>query len=243
MNEIRLATARPGSLLRAILLIFTFGIGMDADADAFGGKASWKEEVLLHDGSRITVDRSQVYGGYPRIDSRERVVIEETWKFTVPGSGREVLWKNEFGLAPDKSSLDLLILGFVDSVPYIAAAPVDCMSYNKWNRPNPPYVVLKFDGKGWQRISLSRVPAQFKEANVVVGTPLKRNRSGTLSADTINEENRNLPPYLRILVLAPILYGDGNMAGSCPVMVYDGNGGWRSPGGPKAPHPIVAPSQ
>lgn len=240
MTQTSLASARSGHLLRNLILILAFGTSMDADA--FGDKASWREEVLQHDGNRLTVDRSQIYGSYPRIDSRERAVIEETWQFKVPGSGREVTWKNEFGLAPDKSGLDLLILGFVDSVPYIVAAPADCISYNKWQRPNPPYVVLKFDGQEWQRIPLSRVPAQFSEANVVVGTPLKPNRSGTLSVDTIKEENRNLPPYLRVLVRAPITYGDGNMAGSCPVMVYDGQGGWRSPDGPKAPHPIVAPS-
>lgn len=240
MKKPSLASAGTVPLLRKIILIFALGISMDADA--FADKASWKEEVLLHDGSRLTVDRSQVYGGYSRIDSRERAVIEETWKFTGPGGGREVMWKNEFGLAPDKSSLDLLILGFVDNAPYIVAAPADCISYNKWERPNPPYVVLKFDGQQWQRILLSLLPAQFSAANVVVGTPLKQNRSGTLSVETIREENRDLPPYLRVLVRAPITYGDGNMAASCAVMVYDGKGGWRSPDGLKAPNPIGAPS-
>jgi hypothetical protein len=37
---------------------------MSADAGLFGlGGTSWKEEVLLHDGSTILVDRSVVRGG------------------------------------------------------------------------------------------------------------------------------------------------------------------------------------
>lgn len=207
-------------------------------ANALGNEtASWKEEVALHDGSRMVVDRSQTYGGYRRIDIPHRELIEETWKFTLPGSGKKVHWNNEFGLALSKSSLYLLTLDLVNEVPYIAAVPQDCISYNKWERPNPPYVFMKFDGGRWQRIPLTEFPAELKEANVAVGLPLKQYRSGTLSIATIKEINRHAPSYQRIFVREPITYGEGNMAGLCDEMVYDGKGGWRSPGGPIAPEP------
>ena len=49
------------SLLKAIStigLILTLGMSMNADAGFLGfGGDSWKEEVLLHDGSKIIVER------------------------------------------------------------------------------------------------------------------------------------------------------------------------------------------
>jgi hypothetical protein len=51
-------------------LILMMGVSMSACAGLFGmGGTSWKEEVLLHDGSKIIVERSQSYGGrrtYPK---------------------------------------------------------------------------------------------------------------------------------------------------------------------------------
>lgn len=205
------------------------------NADALVGTASWKEEVSLHDGNSLIVERSQTYGAYPRIDSRERAVLEELWTFTVPASGQEVSWKNEFGLALDKSSLNLLALDFLNGVPYIAATPANCIAYNKWERPNPPYVFMRFEGERWQRIQLSQFPMEFNEANVAIGLPLKKNRSGTVSIDSIKENNRNLLSYLRIFVREPITFGEGNLAEVCLPMIYDGQGGWRSPDGFKAP--------
>ena len=44
--------------------ILAMGTVTSADAGLFGlGGTSWKEEVLLHDGSTILVDRSVVRGG------------------------------------------------------------------------------------------------------------------------------------------------------------------------------------
>ena len=42
----------------------TLGLGMNANAGLFGlGGTSWKEEVLLHDGSKIVVERKVKRGG------------------------------------------------------------------------------------------------------------------------------------------------------------------------------------
>ena len=41
------------------------GVGMSAEAGLFGiGGMSWKEEVLLHDGSKIIAERHYNLGGY-----------------------------------------------------------------------------------------------------------------------------------------------------------------------------------
>jgi len=51
------------------------------------------------------------------------------------------------------------------------ARPAGCISFNKWKRPNPPYIFFKYDGKDWKRISLEEFPAELTKANVIVGSP------------------------------------------------------------------------
>ena len=49
---------------KTISLMLALGVSMSAGAGFLGfGGDSWKEEVLLHDGSKIIVKRSQSYGG------------------------------------------------------------------------------------------------------------------------------------------------------------------------------------
>ena len=199
--------------------------------------ASWKEEVLLRDGSKIVVERSQTYGGYSEPASTERSLVKEEWAFRIPGSNREVIWKSDFRRPPEGDSLMLLQLNLQNGVPYIATSPAGCLSYNYWKRPNPPYVFFKYDGQAWRQIPLSEFPIAFTESNVAVGRPDPNHRTGLLSIETIKEENRLLEPYLRQIVREPLTKGDG--AWNCPLMEYDGKGGWRSPGGAKAPHPIA----
>lgn len=166
--------------------------------------ASWKEEVLLHDGRKLIVKRSQTYGGYAEPASTDRSVTKEEWEFRIPGSYREVVWKSDFRRPPEGDSLMLLQLNFLDDVPYVATSPAGCLSYNHWKRPNPPYVFFKYDGRVWRRIPLSSFPDVFKESNVYVGKPIKSEREGLLTVAAIREEHRNLEPYLRQLVREPL---------------------------------------
>ncbi len=148
--------------------LLIMGTSMSADAGFFGlGGTSWKEEVLLHDGSKIIVKRSQSYGGRHEI-GQEVPVAEHIISFKQPGTGQVVTWKSEYGTEIEKSSLLPLALDVVGGTPYIVATPAGCLTYNKWERPNPPYVIQKFDGKGWQRIPFANFPVEIKEANVVI---------------------------------------------------------------------------
>lgn len=225
-------------MLGILISIVILGATMDAFGFlGFGDSVSWQEEVLLHDGQKIIVERSQNLGGYPTIESQERITLEEEWVFPVPGTGKKISWKTGFRTPPQGPCLMLVLIDFSRGIPYIATAPAGCISYNHWGRPNPPYVFFKYDSGNWQRIPLEEFPAELKEVNVVVGRPDPVHRSGLLSIATIKEENRNLEPHLRQIVRETITKGDGNWR--CPEMEHDGKGGWRSPGGAKAPHPIV----
>jgi len=58
---------------------------------AFGNTASWKEEVLLHDGNTVIVKRSQTYGGRHEI-GQSPPVREHTISFSMLGSGNAIRW-------------------------------------------------------------------------------------------------------------------------------------------------------
>lgn len=191
-------------VLLTVLLAALAGCMALAKDNPLGLGDSWREEVLLHDGSKIIVKRSQSYGGHPTIDSRSRSLRAEEWEFTIPGTRQDVTWKNDGRNPPEGTSLTLIMLDFLNGVPYIATYSAGCISYNYWGRPNPPYVFFKHNGTSWQRISLEEFPKEFKTTNVIVGRPEKDHRYGIQSAATIQEENQYLQPYLRVFVREPL---------------------------------------
>lgn len=196
--------------------------------------ASWKEEVLLHDGKKLIVERSQNYGGYPTLESRVRELLNEKWVFHAPGDDtQKIVWQSDFRRPPEGDSLMLLQINFLNGVPYVATSPAGCLSYNYWKRPNPPYVFFKYDDRAWKQISPAEFPTVFSESNVAVGRPDPGHREGLLSVATIKAENRLLEPYLKQIMREPLTGG----AMDCPVMVRI-RGGWASPGGAKSPIPI-----
>ena len=156
-------------VISAFALTLTLGTSMNANAGLPGiGGDSWKEEVLLHDGQKIILERSQTYKG--RSEPGQRTPIgEHTIRFSLPGSSKTVTWTSEYGEEIGRTDFDLLALHVKNNTPYVVAEPNLCLSYNKWGRPNPPYVVFRHDGNTWQRIALDALPTEFTTANVVQG--------------------------------------------------------------------------
>jgi len=127
--------------------------------------ASWKEEVLLHDGRTIVVNRWQSYGGRREI-GQSPPIREHTVTFSLPGSRRNISWTSEYGEELGRTNFNLLAIHVLKDTPYIVASPNLCLSYNKWGRPNPPYVFFRLTGDEWARISLEEFPAEFTTINV-----------------------------------------------------------------------------
>lgn len=177
-------------------LILMMGVSMSANAGWFGfGGDSWKEEALLHDGNKITVNRSQSYGGRHELGQPEPIK-EHSISFKLPGSGRNITWTSEFSEDVGFTNFTLLAVHVLNDVPYVIAEPNGCLSYNKWGRPNPPYVFFKHDGKDWQRIQLSELPAEFKTINIDFGMPwdmrdreVEFDKGDLLTAETIKRHN------------------------------------------------------
>ena len=84
---------------------------------------------------------------------------------------------------------------------------------------------FKFDGKTWQRVVLAEFPSELKEANVVVGRPDPKNRSGVLSVAVIKDDKRLPEPHLLQIVREPIKGGPT----TCEELVYY-KGAWVGPG-------------
>ena len=114
----------------------------------------------------------------------------------------------------------MLALHIIKLTPYIITTPRLCLSYNKWGRPNPPYVVFKYDGNAWQRINLSALPAEFKNINLVITTCGDEETlvsQGVVSAELVKKLNGELTqPEYKTIVRTP-MQGVG-----CGVEVYDG---------------------
>jgi len=132
-----------------------------------------------------------------------------------------------------------MLVDIVKDTVYLVAAPMGCLSYNKWGRPNPPYVVFKYQDKEWKRIPLQELPAEIKTPNLIFSMPdIKVEESGKrfMSVEMIKAitESYKQPEYKTILRGAV----KGGSIASCPEMVRVKDG-WISPGGAKAPIPIT----
>ncbi len=211
-----LSFVNPGMLLLAALASFALS--------ACSGD-SWKEEALQSDGSVIVVERTVDRGGRHEI-GQEPPIKAQSLQFKLPKSGDKVEWKTV--LSPD--------IGFADFQPlsvhvaannaYVVAWPVGCLAYNKWGRPNPPYVVFKSTGSTWQQISLKDLPAVIKTPNIIFGSPdtnAKKLGGGTIKLAGVREVNGRLeqPEFKAIL-------RESMAITPCPIEAS----------GPKAPHPI-----
>jgi hypothetical protein len=190
------------------------------------GGDSWKEEVLLHDGSKMAITRSQTYGGRREI-GQPPPIKEHTVIFTLPNTDKTIRWTSEYGEDLGRTNFHLLAVHVLHGTPYVVAEPNLCLSYNKWGRPNPPYVFFKYDGAAWQRIPLEEFPVEFKTMNVAISLDRRyvqeMVKRGVTTVEQIQQRNRELPqPEFKTILREPV------KRERCP----------QYSSGPRAPAPI-----
>ncbi len=202
----------------------TLGVSVSANAGPFGlGGDSWKEEVLLHDGQKIIVERSQTYRGRGE-PGQSAPIGEHTIRFALPGSNQPITWISEYGEDLGRTNFNLLALHVLDGTPYVVASPNLCLAYNKWGRPNPPYVFFKYEADKWNRIPLEAFPAEFKTVNVVRGIRGRPGeelvRMGMVSAQKVALLNSNprVQPEYKTILREP-LKGNSGIT-SCEEMIH-----------------------
>lgn len=186
-------------------LLLMIGASMNAEAGLFGfGGTSWKEEVLLHDGSKIIADRTVKRHGRHEIGQRSPIG-DQNISFTLPETNQRIAWKDEYSEDVDGADFNLMMLDILHGVAYLLASPAGCLSYNKWGRPNPPYVIFKYQDEEWKRIPLQSLPAEIKLPNLLHSSPddvaEKNARGGVVPASVIREhyEGYKQPEYKTIL--------------------------------------------
>lgn len=211
------------------------GASMSACAGFLGfGGVSWKEEVLMYDGSKIIVKRSQTYGGRHEI-GQSSPIKEHAIKFDLPSSGKTISWTSKYGEDIGRTNFNLLALHILNGTPYLVVEPNLCLSYNKWGRPNPPYVFFKYDGKEWQRIQLAEFPTEFKTINLIVNNGREEDierassKTGYVVAEGVQQINDSLrQPEYRTILREPV--NDGRGITTCEEMIHY-KCGWISPHG------------
>lgn len=182
-------------LIILIQVLVLMGIEPKAEAGLFGfGGDSWREEVLLHDGSKMIITRSQTYGGSHEI-GQPLPIKEHTITFTLPGSPTRITWISEYDESLGRTDFTPLALHVLNNTPYIIVTPNLMLSYHKWGRPNPPYVFFKYEDSKWKRIAIEEVPPEFQTINLVIDTLTdgkKLNSQGVASLEMIAKLNSSL---------------------------------------------------
>ncbi len=187
-------------------LILMMGGSMSACAGLLGHSKEWKEEVKLHDGRVLVVERSFNLGDYSVPGSLERPELDETITFTSPEMNKKVSWKTEFrNDLPEPNSLSPLLLDIVGGIPYLATSPAGCISYNKWGRPNPPYVLFKYVNDEWKRILLEEFPPGLVQKNLM-STPDSRLLKPYYTVEQAKGQRQggNIADYARTIMRKPL---------------------------------------
>lgn len=166
-------------------------------------ETSWKEEALLHDGSKIVVSRSMDRGGRSEV-GQDPPIKDQSLSFRMPVSGEKVVWEDNFTQDIGGANFLPMQLGIVSNVAYLVVKPMGCLSYNKWGRPNPPYVVFKYDAKAWQRVGLEALPLELKTPNLIPSQPdvtAKNHGAGLVPAEFIAQQYEDYrQPELKMVV-------------------------------------------
>ncbi|MDI1279648.1 hypothetical protein [Methylobacter sp.] len=219
-------------------LLFILGLGIRACVIT---EFSWKEEVFLHDGSKIIIKRENIYDANLRREIGQHALLaEQIIRFRVP------TWKTNNRSDEQPESLNVLSLDFLDNIPYLATTTGDCLAYNKWGRPNPPYIFFKYVGE-WQRISMEEFPEQFK-INLLPGGITEQDKKkivsdrkyyGFLRAETVAEMNKESGRSKQFysIIRTPFPVDRMSIVGGCMKMIRIKNG-WTSTDSFKAPLPI-----
>jgi hypothetical protein len=207
--------------------LLMMGASMSADAGLFGfGGTSWKEEVLLHDGSKIIVTRAVERDGRHEV-GQNPPYKEQSLVFTMPGTKQQVTWEDKFSEDIGTASFLPMLIDIVKDTAYLVASPMGCLSYNKWGRPNPPYVIFKYDAKAWQRIQLQELPAEIKIPNLIQSSPdteVEKSGKSFISAEMIKAIAADYrQPESKTILREPVK--DGGIT-SCEHMVPYGKSGW-----------------
>ncbi|MBU0621953.1 MAG: hypothetical protein KJ795_08900 [Gammaproteobacteria bacterium] len=221
----------PSILLQRIVqlgLVTMMGLSMSACSDG------WKEEVLLHDGQKIIVKRAVEHGGRHEL-FQDPPYSEQRLEWKMPGTGETIIWEDHFSQDVGSATLLPMLVDVQQGIAYVVANPLGCLAYNKWGRPNPPYVIFKHEGKEWKRIPLQELPAEIRTPNLILSLPdekAKQIGKNPVPAEEIRKVvSGYFQPEYKSILREPVTKGSGGT--SCEELVLY-KGSWIMPNDPVA---------
>lgn len=235
-KKVKTKSLTPFARRISLMIMFVFILTAVASVNACGffgimGQASWKEEVLLHDGSKIIVKRWQQLMTLYSLEPTS-LIKEQSLSFKHPKTKKNILWRNGPTEDVQTATLNLVALHINNGIPYIITDTYGCLAFNKWGRPNPPYVIFKYEDNAWKRIQLSELPLEFTNVNLVIDTTGYDEEiaigQGTVSAEKVKKLNSSLTQEIYKTIVRTPFKKEGPE--SCPVMIYAKNKGWFSEG-------------
>jgi hypothetical protein len=156
-------------------------------------------------------------------------------EFVLPTTKESVVWTTEYSADVGLADFKPILLNFVRGQAYIVTVPMGCLSYNKWGRPNPPYVVFKYEGNEWKRIALLDLPAEITTPNLIISSPDEEAASvgkTLVSVEDIKRLNGELTqPEYQTILREPL--SKERINGMCMEMVLY-KGSWVMPNDPIA---------
>lgn len=215
------------SLVRlTICLVVIISMSGPAWAGLLGGD-SWKEEVLLHDGSKIIVERTVERGGRHEVGQKPSIKAQSL-RFILPGTIQAITWEDHYSQDLGQANFLPMLLDISRGTPYLVVYPMGCLSYNKWGRPNPPYVIFQYQGTEWKRIPLEELPTEINTPNVIFSMPdvvVEKFGKRFVTAEMIKGVIADYKqPELKTILREPV----ANVGKQCGEMIYAGKegGGW-----------------
>ncbi len=151
----------------------------------------------------------------------------------MPGTTQTVTWEDHYSDDLGQANFLPMVLDTSGGTPYLVVYPMGCLAYNKWGRPNPPYVVFHYHDKEWKRIPLQELPANINTPNLIFSMPdIEVEKLGTrfVSAEAIRKIiARYSQPEFKTLLRETVKLGAEGSAVNCPEMVFY-KGAWVGPG-------------
>lgn len=177
------------------------------------------------DGTKIVVERTVSRKGRHEIGQRP-AIGDQILEFKMPGTGQHLKWEDNYSEDVGNGNFSPMLLGVLSGKAYMVASPKGCLSYNKWGRPNPPYVVFRHEGTEWKRIGIAELPTEFRLPNLIISSPddqVQKSGLRFLRAEHVGQMNQGFaPPEFKAILREPLA------TERCP----------RYSSGPKPPIPI-----
>ena len=175
-----------------LILFFSSSLSNLHAFDFFGD--SWKDDTVLQDGKHLIVSRHQTYGGGHEIGQHAPIQTQKL-KFDDLISGATIEWTDSAPQGVPHADLTPIAVHYFSGIPYVVAVPHLCDAYEYWHRPNPPYIIYRFEKNEWKIIDILDFPLELVKANLLVdGMPRSDMKvDGVVPSSVINQFNEETP--------------------------------------------------